>query len=301
MHLPPHPSPTVTDPLLMYSPLRSSSPISYPSISSLPASSLLHALSLPPNLPSHQLQTITGFLHPITLINLSTTTRLVLKTAPSPHTPLLRHERLHIASEAKVLALLAKSALPLPRLLKHNNIHSTNSCLLWPYLLTTHLPGISYALARPYLTHSERQSIESQIFSILTTISSYTSPRYGPVALVAEGKGYSSWKEAFSSMLDSLLMDAEDMLVALPYGEIRYVLEMVGPELEQVTEASLIFGLGVNSHTSEEIGDGERKLGSVEILIDRRSNEITGLVGLGGAVWGDATCGVRGGTGKAAL
>lgn len=285
----------------MYSPLRSSSPISYPSISSLPASSLLHALSLPPNLPSHQLQTITGFLHPITLIHLSTTTRLVLKTAPSPQTPLLRHERLHLASEAKVLALLAKSALPLPRLLKHNNSHSTNSCLLWPYLLTTHLPGISYALARPYLTHSERQSIEPQIFSILTAISSYTSPRYGPVALVAEGKGYSSWKEAFSSMLDSLLMDAEDMLVALPYGEIRYVLEMVGPELEQVTEASLIFGLGVNSHTSEEIGDGERKLGSVEILIDRRSNEITGLVGLGGAVWGDATCGVRDGTGKAAL
>ncbi len=102
-------------------------------------------------------------------------------------------------------------------------------------------------------------------------------------------------------MLDSLLMDAEDMLVALPYGEVRYVLEMVGPELEQVTEASLIFGLGVNSHTSEEVGDGERKLGSVEILIDRRSNEITGLVGLGGAVWGDATCGVGDGTGKAAL
>lgn len=102
-------------------------------------------------------------------------------------------------------------------------------------------------------------------------------------------------------MLDSLLMDAEDMLVALPYGEIRYVLEMVGPELDQVTEASLIFGLGVNSHDSEEIGDGERKLGSVGILIDRRGNEITGLVGLGGAVWGDATCGIEDGTGKAAM
>lgn len=102
-------------------------------------------------------------------------------------------------------------------------------------------------------------------------------------------------------MLDSLLMDAEDMLVALPYGEIRYVLEMMGPELDQVTEASLIFGLGANSHTSEEMGEGERKLGSVGILIDRRVNEITGLVGLGGAVWGDATCEVGDGPGKAAL
>lgn len=104
-------------------------------------------------------------------------------------------------------------------------------------------------------------------------------------------------------MLDSLLMDAEDMLVSLPYGEIKYVLEMVGPELDQVTEATLIFGLGVDSHDSEEIGDGERKLGSVGILIDRRGNEITGLVGLGGAVWGDATCGVGDGTGtgKAAM
>lgn len=94
-------------------------------------------------------------------------------------------------------------------------------------------------------------------------------------------------------------MDAEDMLVALPFGEIRYVVQRMGPELNQVKEARLTFGLG--AMRAEEVGEGERKLGGVGILIDRRGNEITGLVGLGGAVWGDDTYGNGDGAGREAL
>ena len=299
MHLPPLPSPAGADPSLIYPSLLSSSPVLYPSIASLPTSSLFHALPLPPNLPSHQLESIPGHLHPITIIHLSTTSRLVLKTAPSSQTPLLRHERLYLVSETAVLTLLAKSSIPIPRILKHNTIAATSSRSSRPFLLTTHLPGISYALARPYLTRSERLSIECQLTSLLSHISQHSSPRFGPVALVAEGKGFLSWKEAVEAMMESVLMDAEDMLVALPFGEIRYVVQRMGPELNQVKEARLTFGLG--AMRAEEVGEGERKLGGVGILIDRRGNEITGLVGLGGAVWGDDTYGDGDGAGREAL
>lgn len=286
MHLPPIPTLTALEPSLTNS-LLSSSPDPYPPISSFPTSSLLHTLPLPPNLPSHQLEHIPGHLHPITRIHLSTTSRLILKTAPSTHTLLLRHERHHLASEANVLALLAKAALPTPRLLKHSGPRSSR-----PFILTTHLPGIPYALVRPYLTRSERLGIKRQLSVLLATASQYKSPLFGPLGLVAEGKGFTSWKEAFGAMVESVLMDAEDSLVALPFAEIRHVVHRMGKGLDDVREARLVLGWADVEHDQEE-GEGQPGVG---VLIDRRENEITGLVGLGGAFWGDPMCGM--GSGK---
>lgn len=293
MHLPPIPSLPTLEPSLANS-LLSSSPDPYPPISSLPTSSLLHALPLPPNLPSHQLEQIHGHLHPITLIHLSTTSRLILKTAPSTHTPLLRHERHHLASEANVLALLAKSNLPVPRLLKHSGSRSAR-----PFILTTHLPGIPYALVHPYLTRSERLRIKRQLSAVLTTAAQQRSPLFGPVGLVAEGKGFRSWKEAFGAMIESVLMDAEDALVALPFAEIRHVVQRMGNVLDDVREARLVLGWADVEDEREE-GEGQPGVG---VLMDRRENEITGLVGLGGAFWGDPACGMGNGKdrGRSAL
>lgn len=270
------------------------SPDPSPPISSLPRSSLMHTLPLPSNLPSRQLEQVPGHLHPITIIHLSTTSRLMLKTAPSPHTPLLRHERHHLASEAHVLALLARSGLPTPRLLKHGGPRTSR-----PFVLTTHLAGIPYALVHPYLTRSERLGIKRQLSVLLATVAQYTSPVFGPVGPVAEGKGYDSWKEAFRAMVENLLMDAEDTLVALPYAEIRHVMRRMERELDAVREARLVLGAADVEDNRE---DGEPQPG-VGVLIDRRENEITGLVGLGGAFWGDPLCGMGNGEpgGRSAL
>ncbi|MCJ1470857.1 hypothetical protein MMC07_009504 [Pseudocyphellaria aurata] len=284
MHLPPIPPLTAWEPSLANS-LLASSPDPYPPISSLPTSSLLHTLPLPPNLPSHQLEQLPGHLHPITRIHLSTTSRLLLKTAPSTHTLLLRHERHQLASEANVLALLAKSGLPTARLLKHSGPRAAR-----PFILTTHLPGIAYALVRPYLTRSERLGIKRQLSAVLAVAAQHTSPRFGPVALVAEGKGFDSWREAFGAMVDSVLMDAEDTLVALPYAEIRHVVQHMGTELDDVREARLVLGWA-EVENEQEKGEGQPGVG---VMIDRRENGITGLVGLvglGGAFWGDPRCG----------
>lgn len=73
-------------------------------------------------------------------------------------------------------------------------------------------------------------------------------------------------------------MDGEDMLVSLPYSEIRHATERMEEVLDEVKKANLVVcGLG-----DEE-----------NVLIERRTNEITGLLDFGRAFWGDEAWGER--------
>lgn len=92
-------------------------------------------------------------------------------------------------------------------------------------------------------------------------------------------------------MINSVLMDAEDTLVALPFAEIRHVVQRMGKELDDVRQARLVLGWADVVNEQEE-GEGQPGVG---VLIDRRENEITGFVGLGGSFWGDPTCGMGNG------
>lgn len=208
-------------------------------------------------------------LHRICLVHLSNGSQLVLKLNPSPSTGLLRHERYSLETEASVLALLTNSNLPAPRALRYDR---KGTRLDSPFLLTTYLPGISYADALPYLTSTERREIELQLRSLISIANRYVSSTFGPVALVASNRGSVSWRDAFRSMVESVLMDGEDMRVNLPYIEIREAVTSWGKALEEVREAKLVvLGLGRSEN----------------VLIDRRTNGVTGLLDFGQAVWGD--------------
>ena len=208
-------------------------------------------------------------LHRICLVYLSNGSQLVLKLNPSPSTDLLRHERYSLETEASVLTLLTDSPLPVPRALRYDR---KGTRLDSPFLLTTHRPGISYADALPYLTRTERRETELQLRSLTSPISRQTSPTFGPVALVAANRGFFSWREAFSSMVESVLMDGEDRVVNLPYIEIREAVSVWGKALDEVRQARLVvMGLGRPEN----------------VLIDRRTNDVTGLLDFGQAVWGD--------------
>lgn len=96
--------------------------------------------------------------------------------------------------------------------------------------------------------------------------------------MVNDSGRFDTWSEAFKDMLEGILMDGEDMLVALPYSEIRQVAERMEGVLDEVKEARLVVC----------------GLGSVEnVLIERRANEVTGLLDFGTAFWGDEAWGER--------
>lgn len=210
-----------------------------------------------------------GHLHSICKLRLSNGSRLVLKLSPSPNTVLLRHERYFLESEATILSLLKKSSLPIPRILRYDprSVHLSS-----PFILSTHVPGVSYAEALPHLTRSECRDIEVQLRSLSSTISQHTSPTFGSAALVASNKGFSTWRESFKSMLESIMMDAEDMTINLPYHAIREAASSVAKELHDVKEARLaVLGLGRPKN----------------VILDRRNNQVIGLLDFGQAIWGD--------------
>lgn len=217
----------------------------------------------------NNMEDIRGHLHGICKLRLSNGSRLVLKLSPSPNTVLLRHEQCLLESEATTLSLLKKSNLPVPRILRYD---ARSTHLGSPFLLSSHIPGTSYADALPDLTRSECRDISLQLRSLSSTISQHTSPTFGPAALVASNKGFTTWRESFKSMLESIMMDAEDMTINLPYHAIREAASSVAKELHNVTEARLVVPGMTQPHN---------------VLLDRRTNNVIGLLDFGQAIWGD--------------
>ena len=215
------------------------------------------------------MEDIRGHLHGVRKLCLSNGSRLVLKLSPSPNTVLLRHERYSLESEATILSFLQKSSLPIPRILRYDprSMHLGS-----PFLLSTHVPGVSYADALAHLTRSECRDIELQLRSLKSAIGQHTSSTFGPAALVASNRGTSSWRESFKSMFESIMMDAEDMMINLPYHAIREAASSVAKELHEVEKARLVvLGLGRPRN----------------VLLDRRTNDVIGLLDFGQAIWGD--------------
>ncbi|KAL8741011.1 MAG: hypothetical protein Q9190_006339 [Brigantiaea leucoxantha] len=260
------------------------SPLPLPSWPSFPASKSLQKMIqqslLCAPVTIHHMEEVPRHLHDIQIIHLSNGSRLVLKVSPAPLTLLLRQERYSLDAEALTLQLLAKSHLPLARVLKHDaRCHHLDA----PFLLSTHLPGIPYAEVRQFMTRSEQAGVERQLKSLLSTISQHGSSMFGPfgpVPLVSSNQGHRTWRDAFKAMLEAVLMDGEDMMVNLPYLQIRGELSRLERALDEVKEARLVV------------------LGLVEprnILIDRKTNEVTGLLDFGTSIWGDWEMGQVGG------
>ncbi|KAL9026902.1 MAG: hypothetical protein Q9196_004504 [Gyalolechia fulgens] len=233
---------------------------------------LVQQTMLHPSVEVARVEDRPNHLHPISIIHLSNGSCLTLKAGPSPLALLLRHERCMLDNEALTLQVLGRSSLPVPRLLKYD---PTCSRLGSPFLLTTFLPGACYAELQKRMPAFQCAGIERQMRLLNAAIGQYVpsaNNSFGLVALAAANRGHRTWKEAFTEMLESVLMDAEDLLINLPYAQLRDALFHAGGALDDVREPSLVV-LGLSDPRN--------------ILIDRQTNTVTGLLDLGRALWGD--------------
>ncbi|KAK0650279.1 hypothetical protein DIS24_g6938 [Lasiodiplodia hormozganensis] len=223
-----------------------------------------------------QIERIQTNLHRLYLLHLTDGSRLVLKCTPAASTRLLRSEHLSLVTEAHILELLANASprvhIPLPRLLCADTSPDAEP-LGCSYMLRTHVHGISLAHLRPHLSGNDLAQIDHALGSYLKAMASMTAPTFGPALTVAAGKGSSSWREAFLLLLESVLRDAEDMLIALPYDFIRSLVQAQQATLDEVRTPVLV---------AMDAG----RPGNV--LVDERKRCVSGLVGWGNSVWGDA-------------
>ena len=219
------------------------------------------------------MESLSNHLYHVRLLHLSNGSRVILKVNPPVSAALLKHERQGLETEALALALLDQSSLPVSAVLKYER---SGAVLGSPFLITTHLQGIPLSQALPTLNRADRVGIERQMSALKMIIAQHTSPTFGPMPLVSSGLGYKSWREAYKAMLESVLKDAEDKFVNIPYAQIREQVARTEIALDEVQEARLVV-LG--------LGNAEN------VLIDQSTREITGLADFKRTLWGDALMG----------
>ncbi|KAJ5683753.1 Aminoglycoside phosphotransferase [Penicillium maclennaniae] len=215
-------------------------------------------------------QNILGHVHSLRLLTLSNGVRLLLKGSPFPGTPLLRQERYLLETEARFLALLGQSANPcIPQLYHY---HPQGRLLGSSYLIRHYVRGTALAEMESQLTSRQRNDIDRHLGFLSSTIGQNVAPAFGTLQQVAAGSGRRSWRESFCVLFESVLRDAEDMFIHLPYAEIRHELGRLASALDEVTLPRLVVaGFGRPSH----------------VLLDETSKQLSGVVDFSSAFWGD--------------
>jgi len=223
-----------------------------------------------PHIVLQQAERLAGSVHQVYLTRLADGSCLVLKCAPSHRVRLLRHEQQLLETESKALKTLHEfTSVPVPQLLKHD---STGGVLGIPFLMMSHVPGRRLSELSPRLTAREKQTIERTLGSHVRTLTSLSATQFGLTHRVFASKGSRSWREAFLTLLEAGLRDAEDMLVTVPYDSIRHCVGQQAHFLDEVTEPRLV-ALTVADPTN--------------VLVDEETKQITGLVGFSHVLWGD--------------
>jgi hypothetical protein len=122
------------------------------------------------------------------------------------------------------------------------------------------------------LSVRERNDIDRHLGFLATTIGQNVAPGFGSLQQVAIGAGKRSWREAFCALFESVLRDAEDMFIHLPYAELRHELVRLASALDEVTLPRLtVVGFGRPTH----------------VLLDEESKQLSGVVDFSSAFWGD--------------
>jgi aminoglycoside phosphotransferase (APT) family kinase protein len=195
--------------------------------------------------------------------------RVVLKVAPPPDVEVLTYERDILRAEVDALRLIgARTAAPVPEVLWFDeDVRHVPS----PLFLMNHLRGASLATIGSELTVDERAEVDALLGRHLRSINDITGPAFGLLAPASER--HPTWAAAFGALIESVLVDGERRAIALPvrYDEIRAVMAGGTAALDEVTEPRLVYW---------DLWDGN-------VMVDTTTHELTGMLDLERAMWGD--------------
>lgn len=218
----------------------------------------------------HQVERLGDSLSRTYLIRMPNGSEYVLACPPEAGTRLLQHEMDSPDAEADVLSAIASQAnVPVPRVVAHS---SRSNSFGAPFLLRTSIKGVRLSEIAPRLAPAERSQIDRTVGSFLRRVTSVTGPGFGPGHRVRAGRGSFTWSGAFRYLLEVALRDAEDVLLSVPYQNIRLYAEYHTPLLDDVAVPRLL---------SLQMGTPRN------VIVDEASRQVTGLVGFGRVIWGD--------------
>lgn len=203
------------------------------------------------------------------LVVLQDGSKYVLKIAPPPDIRVLRYENSILEAEASTLRLIRNLAsVPVPEPIVYDD---TCEILESPYILMTYLPGVTLDKLRPSLSASDSDAIDHSVGRYLRQIGDASSDRQyfgrGP----SKAKVYASWRECFLALTEAILRDGEDMLVLLPYEQLRQQFRRWAYTLDEVMKPRL---------SVLDFGDSS-------VLVDPQTKAVTGLIDFERSGWFD--------------
>ena len=206
---------------------------------------------------SYRLTTSTGFFY-------------VLRSRPSHHVRLLRHEEDRLKTEAIALqALGARPDIVSARLIES---HTTTIAIGSPYLISGPFAGSILADVEPTLSSNTLASIDNSLGQYVRRLSSIGGSSFGPIRQSSSSPSSASWARAYTNLMESVLRNGEDALISLPYADMRVLLRRHKGSLNRITQPRLtIIDLSADRN----------------IMVDVKQHRVTGLLDFSTALWGD--------------
>ncbi len=218
----------------------------------------------------HQYTELTdGMYNAAYLIELLDGRNSVLKVAPSDHIRVLRYENNIMQAEVETMRLVgAETDIPLPEIFTYD---TSRRLIDNDYYLMSYIPGIGLHKLRQELSESEQHAIDFRTGEYLRQMNAIRGPYFG--YFTQPEYHFSTWREAFSTMLELVLQDGRDAGVELPvpYDMLSKELPKHYAVLDEITQPVLVHW---------DLWDGN-------IFIDPDTKQITGILDFERALWGD--------------
>ncbi|WPG97964.1 Hypothetical protein R9X50_00074700 [Acrodontium crateriforme] len=206
---------------------------------------------------THRLRTQNGFFY-------------ILKSRPSRPVRLLHHEEDGLQIEASVLhALSCRSDILIPRLIDYPNAKVQRGSL---HLVSGPFVGSILSDVEHSLSSIATARIEHSLGDYVHKLSTIPGPSFGAVHPGKNTNSSQTWGRTFAGMLESVMRDGEDVLINLPYHNIRDLARKHLASLDKITEPRLV------------IVD---LTGNKNVVVDVESCKVTGLIDYSSAIWGD--------------
>ena len=200
--------------------------------------------------------------------------QVVLKVAPPPDVPVLTYERHLLRTEALCLRTFARrTTVPVPQLL---HVGSTSAAAPRDYVLTSLVPGASWASRAEAMAPAERRRLRRQLGRHVAAMHQVTGEeRFGYPAPGSPLTGR-TWAGAYQRIIAALVDDAKRYGAQLPLPA-----EEIGQRLSAAAETALV-PIQVPVLVHFDLWDGN-------ILVDDgpRGPVITGIIDHERALWAD--------------
>ncbi|MEU8699011.1 aminoglycoside phosphotransferase family protein [Streptomyces sp. NPDC048680] len=161
---------------------------------------------------------------------------VVLKIAPPPAVEVMTYEHGAMSIELTTLDLLrTQTTVPVPAV---DFADQSRELCDAPYFFMPYIDADNLGIITDTLPTAERDALMEQLGSVNREINAIRGQHFGPLA----GPGHASWRQAFTTMIENVLVDGERRGVDIgwDYDTVRAVVAEHADSLDEVTEPRLV-------------------------------------------------------------